>query len=188
MQVNTISAQLGVGSELVDWHRAATSVLYGHLLVDWLPLIDDRLCYRTDTGSNPSKFYVPDRLKMSNLLEDQHLKFLHSPSDPIIFPQTEKLIPSVLPKRVYQVPLGMYSELSQRKLAKHKKTSRDKNLKRHSVAHSERNHLDSKKRRTGIRKWVTNRKINYSSRHQPFVLIWSSLFSSLLLCTTTATK
>ena len=34
MQVSTLSAQLGLGSELVDWYRDATSVPYGHLLVD----------------------------------------------------------------------------------------------------------------------------------------------------------
>ena len=33
MQVSTLSAQLGLGSELVDWYRDATSVPYGHLVV-----------------------------------------------------------------------------------------------------------------------------------------------------------
>ena len=40
MQVSTLSAQLGLGSELVDWYRDATSVLYGHLLIDLLPRTD----------------------------------------------------------------------------------------------------------------------------------------------------
>ena len=31
MQVSTLSAQLGVGPELVDWYRQATSVPYGHV-------------------------------------------------------------------------------------------------------------------------------------------------------------
>ena len=37
MQVSAISAQLGLGSEMVDWYRDATSVPYGHLLVELLP-------------------------------------------------------------------------------------------------------------------------------------------------------
>ena len=34
IQVSTLNAQLGLGSELVDWYRDATSVPYGHLLID----------------------------------------------------------------------------------------------------------------------------------------------------------
>ena len=37
MQVSTLSAQLGLGSDLVDWYRYATSKLYSHLLIDMLP-------------------------------------------------------------------------------------------------------------------------------------------------------
>ena len=36
MQVTTLSTQLGLGSELVDWYRDATSVPFGHLLIDLL--------------------------------------------------------------------------------------------------------------------------------------------------------
>ena len=37
MQVTTLSTQLGLGSELVDWYRDATSVPFGHLLIDLSP-------------------------------------------------------------------------------------------------------------------------------------------------------
>ena len=63
MQVTTLSTQLGLGSELVEWHRDATSVPFGHLLIDLSPRTDDRLRYCTNTGSIPSKFYIPDQLK-----------------------------------------------------------------------------------------------------------------------------
>ena len=53
MQVNTLSAQLGLGSELDDSYRDATSVPYGHLLIDLSPRTDDRLCFCTNTGSIP---------------------------------------------------------------------------------------------------------------------------------------
>ena len=41
MQVSTLSAHMGLGSELVDWYRDATSVPYGHLLIDLSPRTDD---------------------------------------------------------------------------------------------------------------------------------------------------
>ena len=56
MQVTTLSTQLALGSELVDWYRDATSVPFGHLLIDLLPRTDDRFQYCTNTGSIPSKF------------------------------------------------------------------------------------------------------------------------------------
>ena len=55
MQVTTLSTQLGLGSELVDWYRDATSVPSGHLLIDFSPRTDNQLHYCTNTGSIPSK-------------------------------------------------------------------------------------------------------------------------------------
>ena len=69
MQVTTLGAQLGLGSQLVDWYRDATSVPFSHLLIDLSPRTDDRLSYCTNSGSVPSKFYNPERLK--------HLGTLH---------------------------------------------------------------------------------------------------------------
>ena len=63
MQVTTLSTQLGLGSELVDWYRDATSVPFGHLSIELSPRADDQLRYCTNTGSIPSKIYIPDRLK-----------------------------------------------------------------------------------------------------------------------------
>ena len=63
MQVTTLSTQLGPGSKLVDWYPDATSVPFGHLLIDSSPRTDDRLRDCTNTGSIPSKFYIPDQLK-----------------------------------------------------------------------------------------------------------------------------
>ena len=68
MQVTTLGAQLGLGSELVDWYRDATSVSFGHLLIDLSSRTDDRLHYCTNSGSVGSKFYIPDRLKHSRTL------------------------------------------------------------------------------------------------------------------------
>ena len=123
MQVTTLSTQLEPGSELVDWYRDATSVPFGHPLIDLSPRIDDRLRYCTNTGSIPSNFYIPDRLRQSKVLDDEHTKSLYSPSVPIVFPQIQKSFPSVLPKKVHPVSLRMHNKSAQMKPAKHKKTS-----------------------------------------------------------------
>ena len=51
MQVNTPSSQLGLGSDLVDWYRDATSVPFGYLLIDLSQRTDDRLRFCTNTES-----------------------------------------------------------------------------------------------------------------------------------------
>ena len=121
MQVSTLSAQLRLGSKQVHWYREATYVPYGHLLIDLSPCTEDRLRYCTNNGSNPSKKYIPDRLKQSKVLDDEHTKSLYTPSVPITFPQMQKSFPSVLPKRVYPFFLRMHIKSARRKPAKHKK-------------------------------------------------------------------
>ena len=55
MQVTTLSTQLSLGSEVVDWYRDATSVPFGQLLTDLSPCTDNRLRHCTNTGSVRSK-------------------------------------------------------------------------------------------------------------------------------------
>ena len=164
MQISTLSAHLGLGSELVDWYRDATSILYGQFLIDLSPRTDNKLRYFTDTGSIPSKFFIPDRLKQSEILDDEHTKAFYSPSVPIIFPQMQKGFPSVLPKRVCPVSLRMHNKSAQRKAAKHNKTSRDKVSKQSLAFFSETYNLEAKKRPSGVRKRLTAHQSFYSSR------------------------
>ena len=124
MQINTLSIQLGLGSSLVDWYRDATSVPFGHLLIDLSPRTDDRLRYCTNSGKTPSKFYVPESLKHLTILDDEHTKSLYSPRVPIIFPQVQNSISPIVSKRIYSVSKRVHSKHTQRKLAKRKKTSR----------------------------------------------------------------
>ena len=152
MQVTTLSTQLGLGSELVDWYRDATSVPFGHLLIDLSPRTDDRLRYCTNSGSVPSKFYIPERLKHLRTLDDEHTKSLYSPSVPIAFPQMQKSLSSVLPKRVYPVSMRMHNRSTQRKLAGHKKTSRGKISRQSLATISKKNNLEAKKKRSVVRK------------------------------------
>ena len=152
MQVTTLSAQLGLGSELIDWYREATSVPFGHLLIDLSPRTGDRLRYCTNSGSVPSKFYIPECLKHLRTLDDEHTKSLYSPSVPIAFPQMQKSLSSFLPKRVYPVSMRMHSKSTQRKLANHKKTSRGKVSRRSKVTIAKKNNLEAKKKRSVVQK------------------------------------
>ena len=154
-QVTTFSTRLGLGSELVDWYRDTTSVPFGHLLIDLSPRTDDRLRYCTNTGCIPPKLYIPDRLKQSKILDDEHTKCLYSSSVPIIFPRRHKSFPSVLPKGLYPISLRMHNKSAQRKPAKHKKTTRGKLSKLSSTVVSKKNNLEAKKRHSGVQKKLT---------------------------------
>ena len=165
MQVSTLSTQLGLGSELVDWYRDATSVPFGHLLIDLSPRTDDRLRYCTNSGSVPSKFYIPERLKHLKTLDDEHTKFFDSPSVPIAFPQMQKSLYSVLPKRVYPVSMRMHSKSTERKLASQKNTSRGKVSRRSLVTIAKKNNLEAKKKRSVVSKRIATNSSHYTSRH-----------------------
>ena len=165
MQVTTLSTQLGLGSELVDWYRDATSNPFGHLLIDLSPRTDDRLRYCTNSGSVPSKFYIPERLKHLGTLDDEHTNSLYSPSVPIAFPQMQKPLSSVLSKKVYPVSMRMHSKSTQRNLAKHKKTSRGKVSRRTVATLAKKNNLEAKKKRSLVRKRIAANSNHYTSRH-----------------------
>ena len=164
MQVTTLSTQLGLGSELVDWYRDATSVPFGHLLIDLSPWTDDRLRHCTNNGSVPSKFFVPERLKHLRTLDDEHTKSLYSPSVPIAFPQMQKPLSSVLPRRVYPVSMRTLSKSTQRKLRSHTKTSRGKVSRRSLVTVAENNNLEAEKKRSVVRKGIATISRHYTSR------------------------
>ena len=53
LQINTLSRQLGLGSQLKDWYTKATSIPYGHLLNDLTPKTVGSLRFCTNSGSNP---------------------------------------------------------------------------------------------------------------------------------------
>ena len=165
MQVTTLSTQLGLGSELVDWYRDASSVPFGLLLIDLSPRTDDRLRYCTISGSVSSKFYIPERLKRLRTLDDEHTKSLYSPSVPIAFPQMRKSLSSVLPKRIYPVSMRMHSKSTQRKFANHERTSRGKVSRRSVATIAKKNNLEAKKKRSVVRKRIATNSSHYTSRH-----------------------
>ena len=156
---------LGLGSELVDWYRDARSVPFGHLLINLSPRTNDRLRYCTKSGSVPSEFYIPERLKHLRTLDDENTKSLHSATVPIAFPQLQKSLPSVLPKGVYPFSMRMHSKSTQGKLASHKKTSRGKISRQNLVTIAKKNNLEAKKKRTIVKKGVATNSRQYTSRH-----------------------
>ena len=100
MQDSRFSAQLGLGSELNIWYRDATSVPCDHSMSDLLPRTDDRLRFCTKSESLLSKFFIPDRLiHYMSFFYDEHIKYLHCPSVPIIFPQNQKSSLQTCPKQ-----------------------------------------------------------------------------------------
>ena len=165
MQVTTLGAQLGLGSELVDWYRDATSVPFGPLLIDLSPRTDDRLRYCTNSVSVPSKFYIPERLKHLGTLDNEHTKSLYSPKVPIAFPQLQKSLSSDMPKRVDPLSLRMHSKSAQRKLASHKKTSRRNVSRKSLVTVAKNNNLEAKKNCSVGRKMIATKSSHYTSRH-----------------------
>ena len=56
LQINTLSQQLGLGSQLKEWYQDATSVPYGHLLIDLTSKTVVTLRYCSNNGSVPTKF------------------------------------------------------------------------------------------------------------------------------------
>ena len=135
MQVSTFSAQVVLGLELVYCYGDAKPAPCGLLLIDSLPRTDDRLRYRTKTGSIPSKFHVSERLKHLMSLDDKHTTFFCSPIVPISFPQGQNHFPHCCRKdfRRFQ-----------------KKASRRKISKSSSNFVSKKNDLEAKKRHFGI--------------------------------------
>ena len=165
MKVNTATTQLGLALELVEWYRDATSVPFGPLLIDLSPRTDDRLRYCINSGSVPSKFYIPESSKHLRTLDVEYAKSLYSPSVPIAFPQMHKSLCSVLPKRVYPFSMRMHSKSTQRKLANHTKTSRGRVSRRSLVTIAKKNNLEAKKKRSVVRKRIATKSPHYTSRH-----------------------
>ena len=87
-QVATLSVQMGLGSTLVAY-RDATSVPFGHSLIDLSPPTDYLLRYCRNSGKMASKFHIPDNLKHLRQVDDEDTKSLGSPSIPKFFPRMQ---------------------------------------------------------------------------------------------------
>ena len=103
--------------------------------------------------------------KQLRTLDDEHTKTLYSPIVPIAFPQMQKSLSSVLPKRVYPVSMRMHSKYAPRKLASHKKSSRGKVSRRSLVTIAKKNNLEAKEKSSVVRERIATLGCHYTSRH-----------------------
>ena len=137
-QVATLSVQLGLGSALVDWYRDATFVPFGQLLIDLSPRTDDRLGYCKNSGNIPSKFYVPDNLKLLKYLDDEHIKSFFSPSIPALSLACKIQFLKTCPKEfirflsecINNLLQGILSEVKRRHVLKYRDEIHELSLKR----------------------------------------------------------
>ena len=163
LQKTTLGAQLGLGSELVDWYWDATFVPFGYLLIDLSPRTDDRLRYCTNSGTVPSKYNTPDHLNLLRTFDDAQAKHLYAPNVPVAFPQIQKSLSSVLPKRVYTFSMQKRSKPTQRKVASQRKTSRGKVSRRSLVINIKMKNLEAKKKGLQLIAVITPPVINHFS-------------------------
>ena len=108
-------------------------------------------------------FKSPERLKHLRTLDDERANSLYSLSVPIAFPQRQKSLSSVLPKRVYLFSMRMHSKSTQRKLENHKKTSRGEVSRRSVATITKRNNLEAKKKPSVVRKRIATNSSHYTS-------------------------
>ena len=107
LQINTLSQQLGLGSQLKDWYTKATSIPYGHLLIDLTPKTVDSLRFCTNSGSIPTIFFLP-----KTFLNDEHTTSLYADNVPNVFPELQENVPKKLSKRFHSVSKRMHSKPS----------------------------------------------------------------------------
>ena len=164
-QVATLGVQLGLEPPLVDWYRDATTVPFGHLLIDLSPRTDDRLRYCTNSGNIPSKFYVPDNWKHLKCLDDEHTKSLYSPSIPALFPRMQNSVSKNLSKRLHPVSQRVHRQPAARKLVRGKKKTRPKIQRWNSRTVFKKNNLEATKKSPFVAKIIIAHKNNFPLRH-----------------------
>ena len=77
-QIDVKGKQLGLGNTLRKWYADATSIPYGHLMIDLSLKTNDLLRYSTDVTSFPTKFYLPSSRSRVTQINDQKSGLLYS--------------------------------------------------------------------------------------------------------------
>ena len=144
LQINTLSQQLGLGSQLKDWYQDAKSVPYGHLLIDLTPKTVDSLKYCSNSGSVPTKFYLPAGIE-TKFLDDEYTIPLYFPNISKVFPNASKTIHSQLPKRFHSVSEQVFSKPIKRRASRSSERRRTKKQKRNFRTNTKKNSSIQKK-------------------------------------------
>ena len=161
LQISTVSAQMGLRSELVDWCRDASSVPYNDLIIDYEQTID-YVILQTPDGSIPLNFHIPNRQKQTKILHKQQTKVPTLQVFQSLPHNCKNFLLQSCPK-FHEVSQRMCSKSSQKKPAKHKMAWLDKVSKRSSIALSNKKQLETENGCSGIRKRLTTHKSHYSS-------------------------
>ena len=103
LQKNTLSQQLRLGSQLKDWYTKATSIPYGHLLIDLSPKTLNSLRFCTNSRPIHSIFFLPQHKQQTTFVNDEQTT-LYSDNVPKLFPEFQKKFPKNLSKRIFSVP------------------------------------------------------------------------------------
>ena len=102
LQINTLSQQLGLGSQLKDWYTKAPSIPNGHLFIDLTPKTVDPLRFCTNSGSIPTIFFLPQTKQEITFLNDEHTTSLYTDNVPNVFPELQENVPTKLSKDFFQ--------------------------------------------------------------------------------------
>ena len=129
LKINTLSQQLGLGSQLKDWYQVATSVPYGHLLFDLTPKIVASLSCCSNSGSVPTKCYLPAGIE-AKFMDDEYTIRLYSPNISKIFSKVPKTIHSQLSKKFHSVSEQVFSKPIKRRASRSSEGRRSKISKR----------------------------------------------------------
>ena len=120
------------------------TVPYGHLLFDLTPKTVDSLTYCTNSGSVPTRFYLPAGIE-TKFLDDEHTIRLYSPNISKIFPKASKTIHSQLPKRFPSISERVFSKPIKRGASRSSERRRSKISKRNFRTNTKKNSSTQKK-------------------------------------------
>ena len=77
-QITKFGQQLGLGKQLVQWYKQATSKPFGHLMIDLQPRTVEQLRFSTDSSKFPAKFYIPSSQARITSINEEHTKRTYS--------------------------------------------------------------------------------------------------------------
>ena len=89
LQINALSQQLGLGSQLKEWYQDEATIPYSHLLIDLTPKTVDSLKYCTNSTSVPSKFFLSAGTE-TKFLDDEHTIRLYTTNISKTYPKIFK--------------------------------------------------------------------------------------------------
>lgn len=148
-QINVLGTQLGLGSQLKEWYKDATSFPFGHLLIDLSPRTVDELRFCTDSGSIPSKFYIPEN--QTKILDDDYTKSIYASNVPKIFPQEQEKFSSILSKRICSISQRVHNKPSKRGAQRNKTSSYPKIRGRNTTNFYKKNNSEGEKKYPGFK-------------------------------------